>query len=66
MTDLHRRAEWRRSRRCDSGACVEVATLDDAVALRDSKIVDGPILVFSHDSWETFLSGVREGDFESK
>jgi hypothetical protein len=41
-----------------------VATLDDAVALRDSKIVDGPILVFSPEGWETFLSGVRAGDFD--
>jgi hypothetical protein len=66
VADLHDSAEWRKSRRCDSGACVEVATLDDAVALRDSKTVDGPILIFSHDSWATFLSGVRVGDFEAK
>ncbi len=55
---------WRRSRRCDSGTCVEVAYLDGAFAVRDSKTDNGPMLTFTRPDWEAFLAGVRAGDFE--
>jgi Domain of unknown function (DUF397) len=57
---------WRRSNRCDSGACVEVAVADSGVAVRDSKEVNGPILTFASDVWSSFVAGVREGDFDCK
>lgn len=51
-------AVWRKSTR--SGAndsnCVEVASLVDAVAVRDSKDPNGPTLVFDRRSWSVFLS----------
>lgn len=55
---------WRKSSRCDSASCVEVATFADAVAVRDSKVSDGPILWFSPEEWSAFVAGVRVGDFD--
>ncbi|HZN17253.1 MAG TPA: DUF397 domain-containing protein [Micromonosporaceae bacterium] len=55
--------DWRRSRRCEAGSCVEVALTGNDVAVRDSKNPDGPVLRFSMDEWAAFLGGVEEGDF---
>jgi len=57
--------QWRRSRRCDSGHCVEVAVTDGQVAVRDSKNPDGPVLLFDHKEWQDFILGVKDGDFDS-
>jgi hypothetical protein len=50
---------WRKSSYSggNNGACVELA----ASAVRDSKNVDGPILVFGQDRLAAFVSGVRAG-----
>ena len=40
-------AAWRTSSLCDLNGCVEVAILDDQVAVRDAKDRAGPVLVFS-------------------
>jgi Domain of unknown function (DUF397) len=53
---------WRRAR-CDSGSCVEVALLGDAVAVRNSNDPDGPVLRFTRAEWTTFVNGVKAGDF---
>ncbi|MCP2323811.1 hypothetical protein HDA40_002318 [Hamadaea flava] len=55
---------WRSSPRCDTGACVEVALLDDEVLVRDSKDRQGPVLRFSRAEWQAFLAGVQEGEFD--
>ncbi|MEV1286955.1 DUF397 domain-containing protein [Micromonospora sp. NPDC049679] len=57
--------DWRRSRRCDSNTCVEVASAGAAVAMRDGKDPDGVILVFSRDDWAAFVAGLRAGDFDA-
>ena len=54
---------WRRSSRCSSGACVEVAMAGDTVYIRDSKQEDGPTLQFDASEWEAFRLGVIAGDF---
>lgn len=65
MVDLTN-AKWRKSTR--SGAygdnCVEVAFVDDAVAVRDSKDQSGPVLVFTRGEWEAFTGGARDGEFD--
>lgn len=43
--------------------CVEVAWLDCAVAVRDSKAPSGPVLVFRLTQWDAFADAVRAGDF---
>ena len=56
--------QWRRSSRCETGGCVEVAHTDGTIAIRDSKDVDGPVLTFSHGEWAAFVAGVRNGEFD--
>jgi hypothetical protein len=38
------------------GDCVEVASHDSAVHVRDSKTPDGPILTVAADTWSDFLT----------
>ncbi|NUT37165.1 MAG: DUF397 domain-containing protein [Hamadaea sp.] len=57
------RIAWKRSQRCDSNACVEVAALDEHVLIRDSKDPDGPVLRFTRAEWEAFAGGLVDGDF---
>jgi hypothetical protein len=61
-------AEWRKSTRSNGqgGACVEVAlNLPGIVALRDSKNPQGAALVLTPADWKAFLSGIRNGEFDS-
>lgn len=55
---------WRKSSRCESSGCVEVAPMGQGIAIRDSKDANGPILMFSRDQWRVFLDAVRAGEFE--
>jgi hypothetical protein len=51
------RAVWHTSSYSGSGAnCVEVAMGTDAVAVRDSKNVVGPVLAFPAAAWHDFLA----------
>ncbi|MFF0369480.1 DUF397 domain-containing protein [Micromonospora sp. NPDC005087] len=55
------RADWRTSTRSSgNGNCVEVATADGQVAVRDSKDRPGPVLTFDAPAWRAFLHGVGE------
>lgn len=63
MTDPQSVGIWRRSRRCDSCACVEVAHTGGGFAVRDSTRPD-TVLSFSAAEWKTFVAGVRNGDFD--
>jgi hypothetical protein len=58
-------AEWRTSGRSNSqGDCVEVATTREAVGVRDSKDRHGAQLIFSVPGWQTFIDGVKRGEFD--
>jgi Domain of unknown function (DUF397) len=60
------RARWLKSSRsgpaCDN--CVEVAFVDDAIAVRDSKNPDGPTLIFTTAEWDAFVGGAKDGEFD--
>ena len=64
MTHLSR-FNWRRSSYCANNSCVEVAILDNLVAVRDSKDPDGSILLFTQEEWTSFLNSARNGEFEA-
>lgn len=53
---------WRKARRSvANGACVEVASGSEVIAVRDSKDPDGPILVATLDRWRAFVAGAKQG-----
>jgi hypothetical protein len=64
-TDLSR-AEWRKSSRSGpyTDNCVEVAFVDGAVVVRDSKNLSGPVLVFTQSEWDAFVDGAKDGEFD--
>jgi hypothetical protein len=55
--------KWKKSSRCASATCVEVAKLDDRYLIRDSKNPDVSPLSFTTDEWSAFVAGVRAGEF---
>ncbi|MER7130614.1 DUF397 domain-containing protein [Streptosporangium saharense] len=60
-------AAWRRSTLSgpDGGECVEVATnLPGLVAVRDSKDLFGPSLIFGPGVWSAFVRDIKCGSFE--
>ena len=58
-------ARWRKSTYSSSNAnCVEVAFTDPAIAVRDTKDRQGPVLVFSPEGWRDFTADVRNGEFD--
>ena len=55
--------EWRRSPRCGSNACIEVAKVADRFLIRDSKNPDTGTLVFTTEEWEAFTEAVKRDEF---
>ncbi|MFK3984456.1 DUF397 domain-containing protein [Micromonospora sp. NPDC050397] len=56
MPDLSR-ARWRKSTKSqDNGGCIEVADLQQAMAVRDSKDPAGPALIFGRQQWSGFVA----------
>jgi len=60
-------AVWKKSSRSNGNGgnnCVEVANLDTAVAVRDSKNPSGAALIFSSATWTEFLNSAKDGEFD--
>lgn len=55
---------YRKSSFCHRTGCVEVGHGEDKFFVRDSKNPDGPVLEFSRDEWDAFLTGVRNSEFD--
>ena len=55
---------WHRSGRCESGACVEVAAVDDAIMVRSSLNPESKPVTITRKEWKEFLYGVKEGAFD--
>jgi hypothetical protein len=54
------RAQWRKSSYSgNTGNCVEVASLGNATAVRDSKNQDSPKLLIGNDQWLKFIEFVK-------
>ncbi len=56
---------WQQGRQCESGACVEVAGVEDAVLVRSSTDPDGARLALSRSEWAAFLESAKDGLFDS-
>jgi hypothetical protein len=59
-------AQWRRSNRSGTSSdnCVEVAFVDGAIAVRDSRNPTGPVLLFTQSEWDAFVGGAKDGEFD--
>ncbi len=64
MTKPSDHLQWRRSSRCGTNTCVEIAADGEAVLVRDSKNPESPPLRFTQQEWTAFLAGARAGEFD--
>lgn len=49
----------------NGGGCVEVMITGDAVKVRDTKDGGaGPVHVYTHLEWRSFLDGAKKGEFD--
>lgn len=55
--------KWVRASKCSDASCVEVAFVGGGVAVRDSKNEDGPVLLFTQQEWDAFVTGAKDGEF---
>lgn len=55
---------WRTAMQCNNGTCVEVAFIEEGVAVRDSKDRQGPVLQFESAEWKAFVGGIYRGEFD--
>lgn len=54
---------WRKSTRCETSACVEVATEGPLVGLRNSTRPEVHLAIDA-SAWRQFIAGVRTGEFD--
>ena len=54
-------SDWRKSTfsNDNGGDCVELASGNDAILVRDTTDRPGPMLTFSAAAWETFTASLR-------
>lgn len=59
-------AQWRKSTRSGpwTDNCVEVAFVDGAIAVRDSKNPEQRALIFTTGEWDAFVGGAKDGEFD--
>ncbi|HEY6278312.1 MAG TPA: DUF397 domain-containing protein [Streptosporangiaceae bacterium] len=56
---------WRKAQSsANNGACVELASIDGMIAIRDSKNLEGPILRCGAVAWRAFLLGAKDGTYD--
>ena len=59
-------ATWRKSSRSQGGGqnCVEVAAISGAIAIRDSKDPDGPVLIISPESFCDLIARIKHRELD--
>lgn len=55
---------WRKSSRCGTSGCVEIAKEGVTYLMRDSKDPHSPVLRFSPEAWGEFTARVRAGELD--
>ena len=56
--------DWRKSRLCDSGACVGVASQGEFILIGNTNEPGVPVSRFTRQEWSAFVLGVKLGDFD--
>ncbi|WP_221329796.1 DUF397 domain-containing protein [Actinoplanes sp. L3-i22] len=60
-------AVWKKGSRSNGNGgnnCVEVAMLEEGIAVRDSKNRTGPALMFTSAEWTAFVDSAKDGEFD--
>jgi uncharacterized protein DUF397 len=65
MIRLTENVRWRRSSRCASNTCVEIATVGQTYHVRDAKDPNGAVLSMDSAGWAAFVSAVKAGEFDA-
>jgi predicted secreted Zn-dependent protease len=60
----HNSLTWLTALSCNGGACVQVATDQNSILIRNSRQPDGPLVEYTPEEWHEFVSGVKKGDFD--
>ncbi len=56
---------WRKARRsANNGACVELASADGRVLVRDSRDEDGPVMGYPGPAWRVFVGAAKTAHFD--
>ena len=55
---------WRKSSKCSTSECVEIAHQQDMILLRDSKSPQTPPLRYTREEFRAFLDGAKAGEFD--
>ena len=56
---------WRKSTYSgNNGSCVEVRRVAATVEVRDTKNREGYVLRFAAETWQSFVTGVNDGEFD--
>jgi hypothetical protein len=63
MATSEQQPQWRRSPRCTSANCIEVARVADRFLIRDSKNPDTRTLSFTRQEWEAFAEAIKRDEF---
>jgi hypothetical protein len=56
---------WRRASFCASNECVEVAPHNGMIVMRDSTGHQGQMLHYTAEEWQSFIRGVKAGEFDN-
>jgi hypothetical protein len=65
MNTLFNDDDFKKSALCSHcSKCVLVAHKEGQIAVRDSKDSEKKTLLFNHDEWQTFIAGVKRGEFD--
>lgn len=58
-------AEWLRAEESEGEEeAIEIAFVDEYIAMRNSAEPDGTILVFTQAEWDAFVLGAKDGEFD--
>lgn len=54
-------ARWFKSSHSgQNGTCVETAITNDVAGVRDSKVPDSPVQLYTHREWTSFLDTLKQ------